>query len=330
MSPEADAGPAPAQFEVPALLDGMRVDRAVSMLTGVSRAAVADLVARHLVLVDGQAAPSRSSPVHAGSMLTVTVDEPTPRPVAEPDVVFAVVHQDPDVVVVDKPAGLVVHPGAGRDRGTLVGGLLARFPDLATLADEGVCDPRRPGIVQRLDKGTSGLLAVARSERAYRSLVEQLSSRRMERRYVALVTGLMADERGLVDAPIGRSNRTPTRMAVSAQGRPARTRYQVLERFDGPVPLTLLSLALETGRTHQIRVHLAAIGHEVVGDDRYRSGPSRPTGPARLVASGRVFLHAAVLGLQHPATGEELRWESPLPDDLAQVLARLRRPGGPP
>ena len=321
--------PDPAQFEVPALLDGMRVDRAVSMLTGCSRSAVAGMVAGGQVLVGEEPVTSRSHAVRAGDVLTVTLDEPSPGLVAEPDVCFEVVHEDADLVVVDKPAGLVVHPGAGLTRGTMVGGLLARYPDLESLVAEGVCDPLRPGIVQRLDKGTSGLLVVARRAPAYASLVEQLSSRRMERRYLALVTGRVADERGLVDAPIGRSNRVPTRMAVSAQGREARTGYQVLERFDAPEPLTLLALTLETGRTHQIRVHLAAIGHAVVGDDRYRSGGASGPVPARRLPVGRVFLHAATLGLVHPSTAEAMRWESPLPADLAGVLEGLRRPGAP-
>jgi 23S rRNA pseudouridine1911/1915/1917 synthase len=217
------------------------------------------------------------------------------------------------VIVVDKAPGLVVHPGAGHARGTLVGGLLARFPDLGNLASAGVCPPERPGVVHRLDKGTSGLLVVARTAGAYASLVGQLAARTVDRRYVALVRGAVADERGEVDAPIGRSARTPTRMAVSASGKPARTAYTVLERLGGT---TLLSLTLRTGRTHQIRVHLAAIGHPVVGDERYGS-PERTLGP------GRFFLHAGALAFDHPGTGERVSFSSPLPDDLeADLVAR--------
>ncbi|HEY5246326.1 MAG TPA: RluA family pseudouridine synthase, partial [Acidimicrobiales bacterium] len=246
----------------------------------------------------------------------LAVDLPDAAPAGvepEPDVELRVVHADAAVVVVDKPAGVVVHPGAGHAHGTLVAGLLARFPDLA-----GVGDPERPGIVHRLDRGTSGLLVVARTAAAYQSLTAQLAERTVGRRYVALVTGHVADDRGVVDAPIGRSSRTPTKMAVSANGRPARTAYRVLRRLAGQPaldqPSTLLALALETGRTHQIRVHLAAIGHPVVGDDRY--GPPGRVG-GRALPAGRLFLHAAQLGFDHPGSGERVVWTSPLPDDLA-------------
>ena len=225
---------------------------------------------------------------------------------AEPDVSFQVVYEDEAVAVVDKPAGLVVHPGAGHGHGTLVGGLLARFPDLSDLVASGVCAPDRPGIVHRLDKGTSGLLAVARTADAYRGLVHQLSERTMERRYVALVTGDVAADQGEVDAPIGRSARTPTKMAVSASGKPARTAYRVIERWEHS---TLLELSLQSGRTHQIRVHMAAIGHPVVGDARYGK-------PDRLLGPGRFFLHAFRLAFDHPVSGERVELTSPLPRDL--------------
>jgi len=217
---------------------------------------------------------------------------------------------DPEVAVVDKPAGLVVHPGAGHDEGTLVGGLLARFPDVAALVEAGVCAPDRPGIVHRLDKGTSGLLAVARTPDAYRELVAQLATRTMERRYLALVAGEVGEDRGEVEAPIGRSARTPTKMAVTATGKPARTAYTVLERRDG---MTLLELSLQTGRTHQIRVHMAAIGHPVVGDARYGVADRR-------LGSGRFFLHAHRLAFDHPRTGERLTFTSALPEDLRSYL----------
>ncbi|MBV8462005.1 MAG: RluA family pseudouridine synthase, partial [Acidimicrobiales bacterium] len=217
--------------EVPALLAGVRVDRGVAMAANVSRAAAAELVEAGRVLVDGTAVLVGRTPLAEGAVLTVRLPESVDARVApEPEVAFEVVHADQWVAVVDKPAGLVVHPGAGHDVGTLVGGLLARFPDLAELVDSGVCAADRPGIVHRLDKGTSGLLAVARTADAYRALVEQLSTRTMERRYVALVVGDVSDDRGVVEAPIGRSTRTPTKMAVTAGGKPARTAYTVLER----------------------------------------------------------------------------------------------------
>jgi 23S rRNA pseudouridine1911/1915/1917 synthase len=226
------------------------------------------------------------------------------------------VHADDEVAVIDKPAGLVVHPGAGHAEGTLVGGLLAEFPDLADLVTAGVCPPDRPGIVHRLDKGTSGLLAVARSAEAYHSLVGQLATRTMERSYLALVAGLVRDDQGEVEAPIGRSVRTPTKMAVTPRGKPARTAYRVLERrgVDSPSPTTLLELSLRSGRTHQVRVHMAAIGHPVVGDARYGT-------PDKRLGSGRFFLHAARLAFDHPVTGLRAEFSAPLPADLEAYLA---------
>jgi 23S rRNA pseudouridine1911/1915/1917 synthase len=211
--------------------------------------------------------------------------------------------------VIDKPAGLVVHPGAGHHGGTLVGGLLSRFPDIAELVEAGVCPADRPGIVHRLDKGTSGLMVVARTGPAYTALVAQLADRTMQRRYLALVEGSVADDRGEIDAPIGRSTRTPTKMAVSSNGRPARTGYTVLERRSEPRETTLLELVLESGRTHQIRVHMAAIGHPVVGDARYGA-------PDRRLGSGRFFLHAYRLAFTHPASQDRVEFEAALPEDL--------------
>jgi 23S rRNA pseudouridine1911/1915/1917 synthase len=297
---------------VPALLDGVRVDRAVAMLAEVSRAQAAALVSAGRVRVDGQVVGARSQLLRSGSSLEIdAVGEETVLE-AEPDVAFDVVYEDDQLVVVDKPAGLVVHPGAGRRHGTLASGLLARYPDLASVGD-----PSRPGIVHRLDRGTSGLLVVARTEVAYRSLVAQLSARTASRRYLALAAGEVGEDRGVVEAPVGRSNRTPTRMAVLRDGRPARTRYQTLRRYLEPLPSTLLAVALDTGRTHQIRVHLAAIGHPVVGDDRY--GPGGRVGGS-LLPAGRLFLHAAELTLDHPITGERAGWRSPLPADLGSLL----------
>jgi 23S rRNA pseudouridine1911/1915/1917 synthase len=304
---------------VPSSLEGVRVDRAVALLADVSRSSVDGLVASGRVRVDGSTVHARSRLLHEGELLTVRVDEELPPPPldADPSVEFGVVHVDAEVIVVDKPAGLVVHPGAGHRTGTLVNGILARFPEVAELAGiDGAAD--RPGIVHRLDRGTSGLLVVARTEEAYRSLVAQLGARTVSRRYRALVIGSMESESGLVDAPIGRSLSSPTRMSVSRKGKEARTRYRVERRFLEPVPTTLLEASLDTGRTHQIRVHLAAIGHPVVGDDVYNRGHALPGS-----GIGRPFLHAFSLAFDHPTSGERVAWTSPLPPDLIEELARL-------
>ena len=297
-------------MEVPALLAGVRVDRGVAMVADVSRTVAAELIAAGRVRVDEVAVTAGQRLLREGSRITVIVPEPeSDRVRAEGGIDFAVVHADPELVVIDKPAGLVVHPGAGHHDGTLVGGLLARYPDIAALVDAGVCPADRPGIVHRLDKGTSGLMVVARTEMAYTALVAQLADRTMRRRYLALVEGLMADDRGEIDAPIGRSTRTPTKMAVSSNGRSARTGYTVLERRSEPRDLTLLELSLESGRTHQIRVHMAAIGHPVVGDARYGA-------PDRRLGSGRFFLHAGRLAFTHPASHGRVEFAAPFPEDL--------------
>jgi 23S rRNA pseudouridine1911/1915/1917 synthase len=200
--------------------------------------------------------------------------------------------------------------------GTMVQGLLARYPELARLPDEGAGEADRPGIVHRLDAGTSGLLVVARTPEAYHALVAQLAARTVERHYRALVLGIVEANAGEVDAPIGRSDRDPTQMAVATGGREARTRYEVRARYHEPIDTTELACKLETGRTHQIRVHLAAIGHPVVGDTRY--GGERPAIPV-----GRPFLHAERLSFVHPRTGEVLTFTSPLPADLEDVRRGL-------
>lgn len=300
--------------EVPTALDGQRLDRVVAMVTASSRTDAAALVHDGAVLVDGVVAARGAERLRAGQHLVVSVPEavPEPRPEPEADVDVAVVHVDEHVIVVDKAADLVVHPGAGHEHGTLVSGLLARFPELAAVGD-----PARPGIVHRLDRGTSGLLMVARTPVAHDHLVSQLAARTVERRYRTLVWGHPDAPRGLVDAPIGRSPRHPTKMAVTTDGKEARTRYEVEERLDQPVEVARLTCRLETGRTHQIRVHLAAIGHPVVGDDRY--GGVRQSLPCP-----RPFLHAEHLGFDHPVSGEHLAFDAELPADLQAVLDTVR------
>lgn len=315
--------PPPLELDVPSTLDGERVDKVLSLLTGVPRRVAAELVAAGSVRVDGAVVGSRSTLLRTGQRLAAELPPPGPGgPAPDPTVPFSVVHEDAELLVIDKPAGVVVHHGAGQRHGTLVDGLLARFPDLAELAAAGIGDPTRPGIVHRLDKGTSGLLVVARSAAAYASLSDQLRAHRAERRYLTLVVGTLKDDRGIVDAPIGRSNRRPDRMTVHAGGRPARTAYEVTSRFTHPVPTTFLEATLETGRTHQVRVHLAALGTPVVGDDRYGGPKARPREIVAGIAPGRLFLHAWRLSVDD-LTGRRRTWEAPLPADLQAVLAGL-------
>jgi len=299
---------------IPVALEGERLDRVVAMMSGASRAVVADQIAAGTVSVNGARVTLRSHRVAVGDVVSAPVapvaDEVSIEP--DPDVDVVVVHADADVVVVNKPPGLVVHPGAGNPTGTLVHGLVARFPDLAEVGQ-----PGRPGIVQRLDADTSGLMVVARTPDAYEDLVGQLAERTVTRRYDALVWGDFETTTGRVDAPIGRSRRHPTRMAVTAEGREAVTDYEVVTTFHDPVVVSRLRCALHSGRTHQIRVHLASIGHPVVGDGLY--GGDRPG-----LVTPRLWLHAAELSFDHPATLERVAFEAPLPDDLAGVLDVLR------
>lgn len=298
------------EFEVPESLAGERLDRMLAMLTGWTRSEVQTLVETGAVLVGGVRVPKSRRLEHHDLIEVLAEPEAPGLPQADPSVPVVVRYEDADVVVVAKPAGLVVHPGAGHPDRTLVNGLLARYPEMATVGD-----PARPGIVHRLDRGTSGLLVVARSQTAYDGLVALLAAHDVERRYVALVWGTPQSSRGVIDAPIGRSVRRPTRMAVSEGGRVARTAYEVVASYREP-EVSLLHCRLETGRTHQIRVHLQAIDHPVVGDAAY--GGSR----AALVLD-RPFLHAAGLAFDHPVTGERIVVEEPLAPELEAVLGDL-------
>lgn len=291
---------------IPDYLLGERADKIVAELAGVSREKARRLFEQGVSVNGSQVDPNNR--IAGGS-----IDFPAPpeelKTVAE-DVEFEVRFEDDAVLVVDKPAGIVVHPGAGRQTGTLASGLLHRYPGLEGVGQEG-----RWGIIHRLDQGTSGLLLVARTAEAFEFLTTELASRRIHRSYLALVHGVPAMPTGTIDAPIGRDPAHPTRKKVVPEGRPARTHYRVIEGFGRSA---LLEVDLETGRTHQIRVHLATIGHAVVGDRTY----TRRLEPVRL---RRIFLHAARLEFTHPSTGEEISVDSPLPADLAAALAELRR-----
>ena len=293
----------------PEAFDGDRVDRIVAAMTGLSRAMVTGLVSTGSVRINQRRAKAPSVKVRAGDVVRVEVPEPE-DPHLEPDesVSFSVAHEDEHLVIVNKPAGLVVHPGTGRAEATLVHGLLAAYPELTTVGE-----PHRPGIVHRLDRGTSGLMVVARTPVAYEALVAQMAAHEPERVYWALVWGQPGGDDGVIDAPIGRSARHPTRMTVSPQGRRAVTHYAVEQRFASPVSCSHLTCRLETGRTHQIRVHLRAIGHPVVGDRAYNGG--RPG-----LDPHRPFLHAAELRFRHPVTDVNIGATAPLPSELQSVL----------
>jgi 23S rRNA pseudouridine1911/1915/1917 synthase len=294
-----------------------RLDRYLAgRLSDHSRTAIQRWIEEGLVLVNEQ--PTRASRrLVPGDRLTVFVPEPQPATVAAEPIPLVIVYEDNDLLVVDKPAGMVVHPAAGHAGGTLVNAVLHHCPDLA-----GVGGVQRPGIVHRLDKETSGLILVAKNDRAHAYLQAQFKARQVEKTYLALVSGHLHPPRGRIEAPIGRDPRHRRRMAVVSpgQGRAAITDYEVRDYYANT---TLVAVYPRTGRTHQIRVHLAALGHPVVGDRVY--GPARD--PWRL---GRHFLHAHRLRLRRPGDGAWLDLVSPLPAELEAVLARLEKAGGSP
>lgn len=299
--------------EIPAGLDDERLDRVVAFILDCSRADSSALIKADQVLVDGSVVSKPSVRLFEGQTVSLlSVPAPVAQEVvADPSIDVPVVHVDEEFIVVDKPAGLVVHPGAGHKDSTLVHGLLARFPELA-----GVGEAMRPGLVHRLDRGTSGLMVVARTPEAYDELVYQLSHHTVARIYTALAWGSFDHPHGVIDAPLGRSRRDPLRMTVAVDGRDSRTHYDVDREFHHPVVASLVTCELETGRTHQIRVHLASIGHAVVGDDVYG-------GTRHSFSMHRPFLHARHLEFVHPATGELVAFDSPLPEDLQRVLDRF-------
>lgn len=292
-----------------------RVDRVVADATGLSRSHVQKLIAEGRLTAEG--VPLRANTIVVpGTDLRLDVPEPVALDLAPaPDIELRIVYEDDDLLIVDKPSGLVVHPSPGhRDGGTLVNALLARAGGTEY---GGIAGVARPGIVHRLDRDTSGLLMVAKHDAAQASLMGQLKARRVRKTYQALVAGGVAAAVGRVEAPIGRDPRHRTRMAVVPDGRASTTGYRVRERFAG---WTLLELDLVTGRTHQIRVHLDAIGHPVAGDPVYGTGTSR-RGPDGL---GRLFLHAWRLELAAPGDGHLIRATAELPPELERVLVGLR------
>ena len=305
-------------FIVPSDSEGARLDRfLVSVAGDLSRSHIQRLIKDGRVNVGGKPAKA-NQPVKPGQNVVVDVPAPVdaaPQPEALP---LSIVYQDRDVIVVDKPAGLVVHPAAGHATGTLVNALLHHVDDLSGIGGE-----KRPGIVHRLDRGTSGLMVVAKNDAAHDALTRQFHDREVEKEYIALVWGgVQAGRR--IDAPIGRD--PANRKKMSARARRSRSAVTRIVRADPLTPaLTLVRLAIYTGRTHQIRVHLDAIGHPIVGDALYGGVRRRVPGDLRAVAHlDRPFLHAARLAFAHPIDGRRMEFESPLPDDLRRVLDELR------
>lgn len=296
------------RFEVPGSLDGRRLDVAVAEALGVSRSQAGDLVRAGAVSVAGRV-ERKSYRVAAGDVIEIAEEPASPPPVPEG---VEVVFEDDHLLVVSKPAGVVTHAAPGLREATLVDALRAGGRELASQPG-----PDRPGIVHRLDRDVSGLLLVAKTDEAYAALTGAMSRREIERTYLALVVGVPEVDRGKIDAPIGRSPRHPTRMAVLPEGRPAVTWFRVAQRYLGA---TLLEVRLETGRTHQIRTHLAAIGHPIVGDAAYGHDPAL----AKRLGLRRPFLHATRLAFDHPVTGVRVEVSSPLPPPLERTLAELR------
>jgi 23S rRNA pseudouridine1911/1915/1917 synthase len=303
-----DAFVAPMAATLPVALGGLRLDQALAkMFPQYSRNRLQAWLKSGHILVDGRRAAGSA---HASGGERIEIAPPPAIDVMQPAaqaMALEVVHEDADLIVIDKPAGLVVHPGAGNPDRTLLNALLARAPGLRNVP--------RAGIVHRLDKDTSGLLVVAKNVGAQARLAEQLASRSVRRVYLALVQG-DPPARGSIDAPLARDLRQRTRMAVRRGGREARTHFRVLERFGGAA---LLECRLETGRTHQIRVHMQHLRHPLVGDTVYRRGTRHA------VHFARQALHAAELELVHPRTGRRMRWRAELPADMAGLIARLRR-----
>ena len=313
---------------------GDRLDRVLATRVALSRTRLKALILTGEVAIGGRTIRDPGYRVNAGEVVSVSVPPPEPAVPQAEAIPLAIVYEDDDVIVIDKPAGLVVHPAAGNDSGTLVNALIAHCGDSLS----GIGGVRRPGIVHRLDKDTSGLMVAAKNDRAHRALAAQFAdhgrSGPLVRGYLAFAWGVPDRPKGVIDAPIDRHPRARDKQAVREGGRDATTHWRVLERYagtDGRPVASLIACRLETGRTHQIRVHLAHIGHPLMGDDLY--GPGFKTKAVHLPPAarqalgdlGRQALHAYLLGFEHPATGEYLEFRSELPVDLARLRNDLAR-----
>lgn len=286
---------------------GIRLDKALADLTELSRSQANEAIKNGNILVNGKAVKAKYS-VKEGDLVTYDLPEPEVLEYEAEDIQLDIVYEDDDVAVVNKPQGMVVHPSVGHTSGTLVNALMYHIHDLSSI--NGVV---RPGIVHRIDKDTSGLLMIAKNDRAHQALAEELKDKKSLRKYLAIVHGNISNDRGVIEAPIGRSEKDRKKQAVMAKGKPAVTHFKVLERFGN---YTLVELTLETGRTHQIRVHMAYIGHPVAGDPLY--------GPRKTLKGNGQFLHAQTLGFTHPTTGESLRFSVEPPAIFQETLENLR------
>ncbi len=287
---------------------GERIDKALSSQQSEwSRTQISNWITEGLVKVNGEAVKAKYK-AKAGDIVEIDVPEAEPLEVVAEDLQLEIVYEDADVLVVNKPRGMVVHPAPGHLTGTLVNGLMYHCQDLS-----GINGVLRPGIVHRIDKDTSGLLMVAKNDKAHEGLVNQLVNKTVTRKYTALVHGHIAHDKGTIDAPIARDPKDRQKQAVVDGGKHAVTHFHVIERLGD---YTLVECRLETGRTHQIRVHMNYIGFPLVGDPKY--------GPKKTIDFGGQVLHAGVLGFDHPVTGEYLEFSVPLPDDFEQLLQTLR------
>ncbi|EHI69846.1 RluA family pseudouridine synthase [Streptococcus ictaluri] len=287
---------------------GDRLDKALADLTDLSRSQANDQIKQGLVLVNGQAKKAKYT-VQLGDKITYQIPQEEVLEYKAEDIPLDIIYEDDALAIVNKPQGMVVHPSAGHASGTMVNALMYHIKNLSSI--NGVV---RPGIVHRIDKDTSGLLMVAKTDKAHHHLAEELKAKKSLRKYLAIVHGNLPNDRGVIEAPIGRSEKDRKKQAVTVKGKEALTRFTVLERFGD---YTLLELQLETGRTHQIRVHMAYIGHPIAGDPLY--------GPRKTLKGQGQFLHAQTLGLTHPDSGEELRFTVEAPQLFQKTLARLRQ-----
>lgn len=307
---------------VPPAQTGARLDQFLAQALGWSRARLQKLLKAGLVAVDG-APKAASHKVRAGEAVTVQVPPPEPSHLIPEPLALDIIYEDRDLLVLNKPPGLVVHPGAGHRQGTLLNALLHHCPELQEIGEVS-----RPGLVHRLDKDTSGLLVVAKTALAHQALVSQFAARETKKTYLALVWGRLPEPQGRIDKDIGRHPSQRHKMtAHPRRGKVAATRWQVRREFPGP--LTLVELSPETGRTHQLRVHLASEGHPVLGDATYGGGVSRLAGAPALTGLRplvhRQLLHAWRLEVTHPRTGERMSWEAELPEDFQAVVDNLEK-----